>query len=334
MGDGGTDETVLGEQVALGAVGDESRSQPVVVRLADGPVDRSPPDLAVAGWLVDDELVLGRAAGVLARPDDERAFGGDQSLARADGDLVQLGGREVDADGASKRGARRGRGGRGHQVRDSNAGALGRIDRPRVMRTVGYAGVGFRSRVAGDASTMSRRTGHWLRFGCGGSRHGLDYPVAMTEPEPNIRPARAADDAAIADVQLRSFHAAMPSITLAHTDDEVRDWIATIVLPDPGLETWVAEDAGGSVVGMMVLSADMIEQLYLLPEAQGAGLGDRFIALAKTRRPDGLSLYAFQVNARARHFYEKHGFEAVWFGDGSGNEEHEPDLRYEWGPRP
>ena len=155
----------------------------------------------------------------------------------------------------------------------------------------------------------------------------------MTEPEPIIRLARGTDAAEIAEVFLRSFQTAMPSILLAHTDDEVRDWIATIVLPDAGLETWVAEDAGGSVVGVMVLSAAMVEQLYLLPEAQGQGLGDRFIALAKSRRPDGLSLYAFQVNARARRFYEKHGFEAVWFGDGSGNEEHEPDLRYEWAPR-
>jgi GNAT superfamily N-acetyltransferase len=154
-----------------------------------------------------------------------------------------------------------------------------------------------------------------------------------TETETVIRLARAGDATQIAEVFLRSFHTAMPSITLAHTDDEVRGWIATIVLPDPALETWVAE-AGGSVVGMMVLGTDMIEQLYLLPEAQGAGLGDRFIALAKARRPDGLSLYAFQINTRARRFYERHGFVAAWFGDGSSNEEREPDLRYEWAPHP
>jgi GNAT superfamily N-acetyltransferase len=174
--------------------------------------------------------------------------------------------------------------------------------------------------------------------GCGsgaavGPTASITLSRTMSEPEPIIRLAQSADADAIADVQLRSFHTAMPSITLAHTDDEVRDWIATTVLPDPGLETWVAEAADGSVVGMMVLGADMIEQLYLLPDVQGQGLGDRFIELARTRRPDGLSLYAFQINARARRFYERHGFEAVWFGDGSSNEEGEPDVRYAWAPQ-
>jgi hypothetical protein len=39
--------------------------------------------------LADDELVVRRAAGVLAGPADERALGGDQSLAAANGLLVQ-----------------------------------------------------------------------------------------------------------------------------------------------------------------------------------------------------------------------------------------------------
>ncbi|MGE3511045.1 MAG: histone acetyltransferase, partial [Vicinamibacterales bacterium] len=31
-----------------------------------------------------------------------------------------------------------------------------------------------------------------------------------------------------------------------------------------------------------------------------------------------------------RVFYERHGFVAVAFGDGSGNEERCPDILYEW----
>ena len=38
----------------------------------------------------------------------------------------------------------------------------------------------------------------------------------------------------------------------------------------------------------------------------------------------------FQRNAAARAFYEKHGFRAVAFGDGSANMEAEPDALYEW----
>ncbi len=151
-------------------------------------------------------------------------------------------------------------------------------------------------------------------------------------PDTLIRLAGAGDAGAVADVYLRSFHTALPTIRLAHTDDEVRGWFATVVVPDPSRETWVAVAPERSVVGMMVLGTDMLEQLYLLPEARGAGLGDRFIELAKARRPDGLGLYAFQVNMPARRFYERHGFRAVEFGDGSGNEEREPDVRYAWAP--
>jgi hypothetical protein len=56
------------------------------------------------------------------------------------------------------------------------------------------------------------------------------------------------------------------------------------------------------------------------------------VALAKERSPGGLGLWAFQVNKPARRFYERHGFVAVTFTDGSGNEEREPDVRYEWRP--
>lgn len=61
-------------------------------------------------------------------------------------------------------------------------------------------------------------------------------------------------------------------------------------------------------------------------------LGDRFVALAKQRRPDGLQLWTFQVNGPARRFYERHGFAAVEETDGAGNEEREPDVRYVWRP--
>ena len=33
-----------------------------------------------------------------------------------------------------------------------------------------------------------------------------------------------------------------------------------------------------------------------------------------------LRLYAFESNEPARDFYEKHGFKAIAFGDGTGNE--------------
>ncbi|MDQ2966207.1 MAG: histone acetyltransferase, partial [Chloroflexota bacterium] len=78
-------------------------------------------------------------------------------------------------------------------------------------------------------------------------------------PAAVLRRTRPEDAAEVADIWLASFRAALPTVRLAHTDDEVRDWIARVVVQ---LEAWVAE-AGGDIVGLMALHGDWIEQLYL-----------------------------------------------------------------------
>jgi ribosomal protein S18 acetylase RimI-like enzyme len=144
-----------------------------------------------------------------------------------------------------------------------------------------------------------------------------------------IRQASAADAAAVADVYLASFKTTY-DFPLAHTDDQVRAWIRDRVVPAGG--TWVALEADGAVVGMMDVGAGDLSQLYVRPDRLGEGIGRRLLEIAKERSPDGLTLYTFQVNHRARRFYERHGFLAEWFGDGSANEEGQPDLRYVWRP--
>ena len=101
------DEAVLGVDDLVREVVDQPRAEAVVVRLADRPVDRAPPDLVATRRLVDEELVLGTAAGVLAGPDDERALGRHDPLACPDRVLVQLGGRQVRADGPAQGGRAR-----------------------------------------------------------------------------------------------------------------------------------------------------------------------------------------------------------------------------------
>ena len=123
---------------------------------------------------------------------------------------------------------------------------------------------------------------------------------------------------------------AMPYLPDLHTPDEDRRWVATVVLPNQVV--WVAESEG-EIVGVAAVHERMLEQLYILPAYQGMGIGSGLLAKAKESSPDGLSLWAFQRNARARAFYEHRGFVAVEFGDGSGNEEGEPDVRYEWSPQ-
>ncbi|MER6071210.1 GNAT family N-acetyltransferase [Streptomyces sp. NPDC001852] len=145
-----------------------------------------------------------------------------------------------------------------------------------------------------------------------------------------LRRAVAADARVAADVYLRSFDAALPSVVRPRTDDEVREYIRDVVVPLR--ETWVAEADGAGIVGLMVLDGELLSQLYLAPEWRGRGIGDRFVALAKERRPGGLTLWTFQVNKPAHRFYERHGFAAAESTDGGGNEEREPDVRYVWRP--
>ena len=143
-----------------------------------------------------------------------------------------------------------------------------------------------------------------------------------------IRRASALDAGAVADVYLAAFMATY-TFPLAHSDEDVRRWLAGIVAN--GDATWVAEE-GERVVAMMVLDDAGIDQLYVDPGWHGRGIGSRLVAVAKHERPAGLSLYTFQVNERARRFYERQGFVVAALGDGSGNEEHQPDVRYEWHP--
>jgi ribosomal protein S18 acetylase RimI-like enzyme len=159
-----------------------------------------------------------------------------------------------------------------------------------------------------------------------------------TDARIEIRRAMPQDAEAVAEVYLTSIRATY-EFPLAHSDDEVRAWIARLLHgPD---EAWVALEPGddpgtsssdGRIVGLAVVGSGELDQLYVAPDRLGRGIGRRLLDIAKARSPDGLRLYTFQVNERARRFYERNGFVAVAFGDGSGNEEGQPDVRYVWQP--
>jgi RimJ/RimL family protein N-acetyltransferase len=52
--------------------------------------------------------------------------------------------------------------------------------------------------------------------------------------------------------------------------------------------------------------------------------------VAKRERPTGLRLWTFASNERAQRFYERHGFVAIGWSDGSDNEERAPAIQYIW----
>jgi GNAT superfamily N-acetyltransferase len=144
-----------------------------------------------------------------------------------------------------------------------------------------------------------------------------------------LRRAGAGDALAVANVLIRSRQAAAGSIPApVHSDDEVREWIKAVVVPER--EVWLAESDGGLVLAMLVLDDDWIDELYLDPSSTGMGLGSRQVELAKSNRPAGLQLWTFATNVGARRFYERHGFVVAEMTDGSDNEEKAPDVRYVW----
>lgn len=145
-----------------------------------------------------------------------------------------------------------------------------------------------------------------------------------------LRRAEAADAATVGDLWLATFRATY-AFPPAHPDDAVRSWLAAEI-EAPTRETWLATGPDGTVVGLMILGPATLEQLYVHPDQQGRGFGSRLTSLARDRRPDGLDLYTFQGNERARAFYRSRGFVEIAFGDGSQNEERQPDVRMAWRP--
>ncbi|MET8660291.1 GNAT family N-acetyltransferase [Streptomyces griseus] len=147
-----------------------------------------------------------------------------------------------------------------------------------------------------------------------------------------LRPATPKDAEAVTKVFLASRAAAMPYLPRIHSDEDTLAWITHVVLPT-STGVWVAEEAGGGLLGFAVLAGDgELDHLYLRPDALRRGIGSRLLAEVRGAAEGALTLYVFQRNAAARAFYERHGFTAVACDDGSRNEENEPDVLYRWVP--
>lgn len=117
---------------------------------------------------------------------------------------------------------------------------------------------------------------------------------------------------------------------LVHDDDDVKEWVTDVVIPTR--DCWLAEDASGSLVGLLVLTELWIDQLYVDPELTSASIGAELIAVAKRERPTGLRLWTFVSNDGAQRFYLRHEFREVERTDGSRNEERAPAIQYAWTP--
>ena len=156
------------------------------------------------------------------------------------------------------------------------------------------------------------------------SRQSLD------RMQPFLRAAEPSDAEHVAEVLMESREAFMPYAPSAHSEAEVRHWVREVLLPTT--QTTVAVVAG-AVVGVIAVSTEQceswVEQLYVRPAHAGQGIGSKLLAHALAAATGVVRLSTFQQNAGSRRLYERHGFVAIKFTDGSTNEERCPDVLYE-----
>jgi putative acetyltransferase len=148
-----------------------------------------------------------------------------------------------------------------------------------------------------------------------------------------IRPARLDEKDALAQLfqRARGDWTFVPPVP-----DEVLPRIAADLFQRHE-EIWLAEE-DGRLAGFLAIRRsrqdgwEVLEKLYVDPEAQNRRVGTALLDQAKALRPDGFVLWVFQKNEGARRFYERHGFRLVKLTDGAENMEREPDALYEWKP--
>ena len=142
----------------------------------------------------------------------------------------------------------------------------------------------------------------------------MSLPAA---PAPLLRPLAASDLEAISRVHCRACRVAYRFMDWAYGEDEVRRWYAC------RLEVWdwglVASDEGRAL-GYIAATGGHIDQLFVDPDHQRAGIGRRLLEamLARGLRPATLQVFA--LNAPTRRFYEGFGFRPVaeWWNEQDG----------------
>jgi GNAT superfamily N-acetyltransferase len=128
----------------------------------------------------------------------------------------------------------------------------------------------------------------------------------------SIRPAVAADMAAVADLWHRGWHDGhaghVPEgLTAARTLPAFHERTPTRVA-----DTTVAVSGDGELLGFVMVTGDEVEQVFVGAAARGTGLADVLLAEAERQVAAGGHELAWLAvvagNARARRFYERCGW--------------------------
>jgi GNAT superfamily N-acetyltransferase len=184
-----------------------------------------------------------------------------------------------------------------------------------------------RSRTTRSISVTGsvHRVNHWIE-----SLLALYVPDVSDDGKTRIRFADEADAAVIARIHMTSRSAAMPYLPpQKRSHEQVTRWVRDVLLRQ--CRTWVAvRDA--EITGYAALDGDILEHLYLRPDARRQGIGTLLLDEVRRHSPNGVSLHVFQQNTDARAFYERHGFTVFDTSDGDRNMENLPDMTLRWIP--
>ncbi len=139
-----------------------------------------------------------------------------------------------------------------------------------------------------------------------------------------LRPARSTDAGRTGAI-LSGFIDQTPWMPRVHTRAQDVAFAADMI--DRGWVT-VAEQ-GDQVVGFSARDGGTVHALYVDMALRGQGIGGQLLKDMQSREK-ALSLWTFLANTQAQSFYAQHGFTEVERTDGSGNDEHLPDMRLQW----
>jgi ribosomal protein S18 acetylase RimI-like enzyme len=126
-------------------------------------------------------------------------------------------------------------------------------------------------------------------------------------PTPTIRTARSDEYDEVARVWMESW-------VSTGLEDGSKYLLANLRARVPremakGWSLYVADD-GGRIAAMLALrpSDRYLDQLFVVPDYQGSGLGRRLLAFTRKQLPDEVWLRCVRENDRAWRWYEREGF--------------------------
>ena len=133
----------------------------------------------------------------------------------------------------------------------------------------------------------------------------------------SIRPLQTDDLGAISRVHWHASRIAYRFMNWSYSEDEVHDWYAG------KLHEWdwgrvVCE--GGTVVGFIAAHRAHVDQIFVDPDHQGAGLGSALMTAFLDRGLRPATLHVFARNVPTRALYERYGFREVdaWWNERDG----------------